>query len=79
LPLILSDIEKHVEAINDWLSGGNWLVGNNITLADIAVYSQLQCINQTPEGSQIIGKKPAVTAWLERVATSTEKQAAIAA
>lgn len=79
LPLILSDIEKHVEAINDWLSGGNWLVGKNITLADIAVYSQLQCINQTPEGSQIIGKKPAVTAWLERVATSTEKQAAIAA
>lgn len=79
LPMVLSDVEKHVAAIEGWLSGGNWFVGNKITLADIAVYSQLQCINQTPEGSQIIDGKPAVKAWLERVATSTEKPAAIAA
>jgi len=79
LPQVLADLERHVSAIESWLGNGNWLVGKHITLADISVYSQLNCINQTPEGSKLIDKKPSVVAWLERVASTTEKKEAIAA
>ncbi len=79
LPQVLADLSRHVAAIEGWLGEDNWLVSKQITLADIAVFSQLQSINETPEGSEIISAKPTVKAWLERVATSTEKPVAVAA
>lgn len=76
---VLADLERHITAIENWLGDGDWLVGNQITLADISVYAQLNCINQTPEGSEIINNSPAVKAWFERVATTTENRAVAAA
>ena len=79
LPQVLADLKQHVTAIESWLGNGDWLVGKHITLADISVYSQLNCINQTPEGSYLINEKPTVKAWLERTAETTEQKESVAA
>lgn len=50
---------------------GEWLVGNQLTLADISVFSQLRRIAGTPLGQQIISNHSALTAWMERVNQAT--------
>jgi len=73
LGTVLSDIERHVGAIGDWLSGRDWLVGDALSLADLGVFAQLACIGGTEEGRRIIGRTPAVGEWMERVDRATGK------
>jgi glutathione S-transferase len=63
----LKDVERHVAAISDILGDGHWLVGDSLTLADLAVFVMFECLRGTPEGSKIITSHPGVTAWMERV------------
>lgn len=44
-----------------------WLVGGRLSLADLAVFAQLACIRATDEGGRIVGDRPTVAAWMERV------------
>jgi glutathione S-transferase len=67
LESVLKDIERHVAAVSDILGDGHWLVGDSLTLADIAVFVMFECLRGTPEGSKIIMSHPGVTAWMERV------------
>jgi hypothetical protein len=53
----------------DWLAGKEWLVGSGLTLADLAVYAQLRCIDGSEEGRARLSAKPAVRDWMSRVPT----------
>lgn len=72
LDRVLKDIERHVDALSGLLGEGQWLVGSTLTLADIAVVSQLGCIGATPEGADIIGRSRAVSEWMARVDRATK-------
>ncbi|MBU2037587.1 MAG: glutathione S-transferase C-terminal domain-containing protein, partial [Gammaproteobacteria bacterium] len=52
--------------LNALLYERDWLVGEQITLADIAVAVQLQAIAATPQGKQALLAYPDVQLWLAR-------------
>ena len=53
--------------INSSLKESAFLVGDNLTLADIATAAALSIPYQTTFGSEFFTKLPAVAAWLERI------------
>ena len=48
------------------LAGRSWLVGDSMTLADIALYAYTHVAH---EGGFDLGRYPAIGAWLDRVAS----------
>jgi glutathione S-transferase len=56
----LAALERH-------LDGRTWLVGEGMTLADIALYAYTHVAD---EGGFELGRYPAIAAWLERVASA---------
>lgn len=67
LGVILRDLEQHLRMLEQWLDGREWLVGERISVADLAVYAQLNCIAGATEGYQILTLHPTVRAWMDRV------------
>jgi glutathione S-transferase len=57
--------ERALSRLEDGLSGRDYLVGDSLTLADIALYGYTHCAE---EGGFSLEPYPAVRAWLERVA-----------
>jgi glutathione S-transferase len=68
---VLDDVQRHAEAIAGWLAAREWLVGERLSLADIAVFVQLAAIRQTDEGEKILATQPTVLSWMERVDLAT--------
>jgi glutathione S-transferase len=68
---VLGDLRRHLEALEHMLSGSNWLVGENITLADLSVYTMVGAIADGVEGMGIVKKHPNVLRWMERVEKDT--------
>ena len=77
--MVLRDVDRHLDALTAWLAGKEWLVGRGLTLADLAVYAQLRCIDGSEEGRARISARPAVGAWMTRVAEATAAPASEAA
>lgn len=71
LGVILRDLERHLAMLGQWLDGRTWLAGDRITLADLAVYAQLDCIAGSTEGYQVLVQHPGVRAWMDRVDEAT--------
>ena len=70
--MLLEDIERHLTSISDYLGNDSeWLVGDNITLADIAVFVQVYAINFAPQGAEIIERLPNLVSWMKRVDQTT--------
>jgi glutathione S-transferase len=60
------DGRRVLDALERHLDGREWLVGDSITLADIAVYGYTHAAG---EGGFDLGAYPSVRAWLDRVAS----------
>ena len=58
--------EKALRALDDGLSGRDWLAGDGMTIADIALYAYTHAAD---EGGFSLDGLPNVRAWLERVAS----------
>jgi glutathione S-transferase len=56
---------RALAAMEQHLDGRDWLVGDSMTLADIALYAYTHAAD---EGGFDLGPYPAVRAWLDRVA-----------
>ena len=56
---------RALDALERHLEGRSWLVGDGMTLADIALYAYTHVAH---EGDFDLGRYPAIAAWLERVA-----------
>jgi glutathione S-transferase len=57
--------KRALERLEQGLEGRNYLVGDSLTLADIALYGYTHCAE---EGGFSLEPYPAVRAWLDRVA-----------
>jgi glutathione S-transferase len=68
---ILSELDRHIGALAQRLDGTDYLVAGTLTLADIAVVSQLGCVAGSGQGLAAIRRQPAVVAWMERVVART--------
>lgn len=67
---VLADFDRHLDALDCWLEG-DWLIGNQLTIADIATYSQLAYASETDEGANLLAKRARLLAWMERVNGAT--------
>jgi glutathione S-transferase len=56
---------RALDAMERHLDGRSWLVGDVMTLADIALYAYTHVAH---EGGFELGRYPAIAAWLQRVA-----------
>jgi glutathione S-transferase len=56
---------RALDALERHLDGRSWLVGDGMTLADVALYAYTHV---APEGGFELDRYPAIGAWLERVA-----------
>lgn len=72
---VVSDMHRHADTVVGLLEGQPWLVGQRLTLADIAVYAQWFCIGGSIEGAEAIEKRPSLAAWMQRVDESTNQRA----
>jgi len=73
---LLVDVERHVAAVNGLLSGSDWLVGNQLSLADLAVYAMFQALRDADMVVDVLARYPAVNAWMTRVEECTGTRAA---
>jgi glutathione S-transferase len=64
---VLRDLDRHLDSVTDMLAGGRFLLGDALTLADVAVFAQLFCIRGAEEGARAIEPRAAIGAWMERV------------
>jgi glutathione S-transferase len=70
LDAVLDDLDRHLDALDARLDG-DWLVGSRLSLADIAVFVQLDCIGGADEGRRRIDDRPRLAGWMDRVNQAT--------
>ena len=71
---LLQDTERHVRAVNNLLREGEWLVADQLSLADLAVYAMFQCFRDADNALAILQRYPAVIEWMERLEKATNQQ-----
>jgi glutathione S-transferase len=58
------------------LGKGNGLVGDQLSLADLAEYAMFQCFRDADNANEILQRYPAVTEWMGRIEALTSEHAA---
>ncbi len=66
---ILQELERHIQSLDAILDGRDYLVGEQLSLADIAVLSQLNCVAGSCKGLELIQRAKNIPTWVDRVAT----------
>lgn len=61
---VISRAHAILKLMDQELSARDWLVGNRVTIADVAIYSY---IARAPEGNVDLSAYPNVNSWLKRV------------
>lgn len=69
---VVADIHRHLGALNALLDGRDWLVGDSLSYADLAVIAQLNALLYAEEAQAAIVALEAsgndnVTGWMDRV------------
>jgi glutathione S-transferase len=72
---LLLDVERHVQAVDGMLDGSDWLVGDRLTLADLAVYAMFQALRDADMALTLLQSHPAVTSWMARIEETTAQRA----
>jgi glutathione S-transferase len=67
----IADVRRHLDAIDALLGGQPYLVGDRLSLADIAVASMLACFRDAAEAAPEIARRSAVAAYLDRIDRET--------
>ncbi|MGF1468060.1 MAG: glutathione S-transferase family protein [Sandaracinaceae bacterium] len=62
---------EHVMDLAELLDDRAWLVGDALSVADIAVAAQVSGVASTPDGRRILATAPRTEAWLLRVNEAT--------
>ncbi len=68
---VLKDIGRHMSAIAVELQGRDFLLGDQLSLADISVYAQLKWMAENPEGQQAFNSYLNIADWMKRVSAAT--------
>ncbi|MBT4160625.1 MAG: glutathione S-transferase family protein [Gammaproteobacteria bacterium] len=64
---ILNDVRRHINAVNDLLQAGDWLVADHLTYSDIAVAAMFFVINRAEEGAAMLDEFATIRQWQNRV------------
>jgi len=64
---ICSEVEIHFNAINNLISQTGWLVGDTLSIADIAVVSMCTVLARAEEANAMMQARPAIMTWRENV------------
>lgn len=65
------DVARHLATVAGLVGPTGWLVGDRLSLADIAVFCQLDLILGTPDGQRLAGGRVEVLDWCDRVRSAT--------
>ncbi|MFZ4122662.1 MAG: glutathione S-transferase family protein [Caulobacterales bacterium] len=68
---VLAETARHLDALQGLLGSRAWLVGTRLSLADIAVFVQVNCFRPDASCGPMITARPEVDAWLKRVEAAT--------
>ncbi|MEO7114207.1 MAG: glutathione S-transferase family protein [Polyangiaceae bacterium] len=68
---VLEDVDVLVASVEALVASKPWLVGDALSIADIAVFAQLGALAASSEGARIIAQHPGAKAWLDRVDRAT--------
>ena len=69
--VVCADAAQHFESINSLVSAKEWLVGDTLTIADIAVVSMLTVLDRATEARELMDGMPALRHWQQRVDEAT--------
>ncbi|MGH7806433.1 MAG: glutathione S-transferase family protein [Candidatus Binatia bacterium] len=64
---LATDVDRLFGAIEDMQKATGFVVGKSLTLADIAICAQAECIADSTVGQQTLAKRPAVAAYFKRI------------
>ena len=64
---IITDLERHLTALEGMLEGRQWLVGEQLSIADLAVMGQLTALRYAKETNALLEGKPGIAGWIDRV------------
>ncbi len=64
---VVSDVERHFEMLENLLEGRKWLVGDSLSLADLAVIGQLNALLYAEEARAAVEGKQAITDWMKHL------------
>lgn len=64
-------MDRHARAVADMLGEDNWLLGEDPTLTDLAVYGMFKALADADIALALIEKYPTVPAWMARVEKAT--------
>ena len=69
---LASDVDRLFGAIEDMQKATGFVVGKSLTLADIAIVCQAECIGDSTVGKSVLAKRPAVAAYFRRIDELTQ-------
>ncbi len=61
-------VEHQLDVVEGRLAGAGFMVGDELSLADLFVLPILFYLERTPEGGKLLANSPGCSAWLERLA-----------
>ncbi len=68
---VTAELARHYDGLAAKLTGNDWLVGDQISIADLAVRSMVFVLDRTVEGKALTTARPALAAWSQRVDAAT--------
>lgn len=63
------DCEQVISVLNGRVTGQDYFGGDSVSLADCHVVPIIHYTGQIPEGQTLLGKAPALTAWMARMSS----------
>ena len=64
---VVADVQRHMAALDNLLAGRDWLVGDSLSLADLAVIGQLSALLYAVEAREALETTTHVKPWMERL------------
>lgn len=64
---LVIDIDRHFVAVDKLLINSDWLVGDQLTLADLAVFSMFNCLKDAEQALACLQQYPRIETWMDNV------------
>ena len=68
---VCAEVGAHFDAVLELLGTGEWLVGEHLSVADIAVAAMCTVLERAEEAAGMMQARPGLMAWRERVDEAT--------
>ncbi|WP_428481679.1 glutathione S-transferase family protein [Pyruvatibacter mobilis] len=73
---VVSDVVRHFRALDDMLAGRDWLAGDALSVADLAVIGQLNALLYAREARAALEDTSNIKTWMARVDAVAPKEGA---